>query len=58
MFNSTGCHERSSVDNPHDMLQLYLDFQWSLTKIGEIFGVSGKTIQREIKQYDFKKCDR
>lgn len=55
LFNSTGCRGRPSVDIPHDMLQLYLDFQFSLTKIGQIFGVSGKTIQRRIKQYDLIK---
>ena len=55
LFNSTGCRGRPSVDIPHDMLQLYLDFQFSLTKIGQIFGVLGKTIQRRIKQYDLIK---
>ena len=34
---------------PQDMLQLYLDYQFSLAKIGQIFGVSSKTIQRRIK---------
>lgn len=48
---------RPSVDIPHDMLQLYSDFQFSLKKIGQICGASGMTIQRRIKQYDLKTVD-
>lgn len=39
------------------MLQLYLDYQFSLAKIGQIFGVSSKTIQRRLTEYDLKKVD-
>ena len=57
VFNSTGCRRRPSFHIPQDMLQLYLDYQFSLAKIGQIFGVSSKTIQRRITQYDLKKVD-
>ena len=41
------------------MLQLYiyLDYHFSLAKIGQIFGVSSKKIQRRITEYDLKKID-
>ena len=48
VFNSTGCRGRPSFHIPQDMLQLYLHYQFSLAKIGQIFGVSSKTIQRRI----------
>ena len=54
VFNSTGCRGRPSFHIPQDMLQLYLDYQFSLAKIGQIFGVSSKTIQRRITEYDLK----
>ena len=57
VFNSTGCRGRPSFHIPQDMLQLYLDYQFSLAKIGQIFGVSSKTIQRRITEYDLKKVD-
>ena len=57
VFNSTGCRGRPSFHIPQDMLQLYLDYQFSLAKIGHIFGVSSKTIQRRITEYDLKKVD-
>ena len=57
VFNSTGCRGRPSFHIPQDMLQLYLDDQFSLAKIGQIFGVSSKTIQRRITEYDLKKVD-
>ena len=44
VFNSTGCRGRRSVYIPQDRLQVYLDYQFSLVKIGQIFGVSSKTI--------------
>ena len=50
VFNSTGCRGRPSFQIPQDMLQLYLDYQFSLTKIRHIFGVSSKTIQRRITE--------
>ena len=52
-----GCRERPSFHIPQDMLQLYLHYQFSLAKIGQIFGVSSKTIQRRIAEYDLKKVD-
>ena len=52
-----GCRGRPSFHIPQDMLQLYLDYQFSLAKIGQIFGVSSKTIQRRITEYDLKKVD-
>ena len=57
VFNSTGCLGRPSFHIPQDMLQLYLDYQFSLAKIGQIFGVSSKTIQRRITECDLKKVD-
>ena len=45
VFNSTGCRGRPSFHIPQDMLELYLEYQFSLAKIGQIFGVSSKTIQ-------------
>ena len=57
VFNSTGCRGRPSFHIPQDMLQLYLDYQFSLAKIGQIFGVSSKTIQRRITEYDLNKVD-
>ena len=57
VFNSTGCRGRPSFHIPQDMLQLYLDYQFSLAKIGQIFGVSSRTIQRRITEYDLKKVD-
>ena len=57
LANSTGCRGRPSFHIPQDMLQLYLDYQFSLAKIGQIFGVSSKTIQRRITEYDLKKVD-
>ena len=57
VFNSTGCRGRPSFHIPQDMLQLYLYYQFSLAKIGQIFGVSSKTIQRRITEYDLKKVD-
>ena len=57
LFTSTGCRGRPAVYIPEDLLQLYLDYQYSLAKIGEIFGVSSKTIQRRIAEYDLRKVD-
>ena len=57
VFNSTGCLGRPSFHIPQDMLQLYLDYQFSLAKIGQIFGVTSKTIQRRITECDLKKVD-
>ena len=57
VFNYTGCRGRPPFHIPQDMLQLYLDYQFSLAKIGQIFGVSSKTIQRRITEYDLKKVD-
>ena len=54
LFHSTSCHGRPSVHTPQDMLQLYLDFQFSSSKIAQIFGVSSKTIQRQIAQCDLE----
>ena len=39
------------------MLQLYLDCQFSLAKIRQIFDVSSKTTRRRITQYDLQKVD-
>ena len=55
VFKSTGCRGRPFFHIPQDMLQLYLDYQFSLAKIGQIFGVSSKTIQRRITEYDLRK---
>lgn len=44
LFTSTGCCGRPALHIPEDLLQLYLDYQFPLAKIGEIFGVSSKTI--------------
>jgi len=55
LFASTGCRGRPSLYIPEELLQLYLDYQFSMTKIGEIFGFSSKTIQRRMAQYDLKK---
>ena len=45
VFNSTGCRGRPSFHIPQDMLQLYLDYQFSLAKIGQILVYFCKTIQ-------------
>ena len=57
LFTSTGCRGRPAVHIPEDLLQLYLDYQFPFAKIGEIFGVSSKTIQRRMTEYDLRKVD-
>lgn len=57
LFTSTGCRGRSAVHIPEHLLQLYLDYQFPLAKIGEIFGMSSKTIQRRIAEYDLRKVN-
>ena len=57
LFTSTGCRGRPAVHIPEDLLQLYLDYQFPLGKIGEMFGVSSKTIQRRIAEYDLRMVD-
>ena len=47
----SGCRGRPSVYIPKDLLQLYVNYKFTLKKIGEIFGVSRKTIQRRISEF-------
>ena len=39
VFASTGCRGRPSIHIPKDLMQLYIDYHFPLTKIGQIFGV-------------------
>ena len=39
VFVSTGCRGRPSIHIPKDLMQLYIDYHFPLTKIGQIFGV-------------------
>ena len=51
VFVFSGCRGRPSVYIPKDLLQLYVNYKFTLKKIGEIFGVSRKTIQRRISEF-------
>ena len=51
VFVSTGCRGRPSIHIPKDLMQLYIDYHFPLTKIGQIFGVSSKTIQTRIVEF-------
>ena len=39
VFVSTGCRGRPFIHIPKDLVQLYIDYHFPLTKIGQIFGV-------------------
>ena len=56
VFVFTGCRGRPSVYIPKDLLQLYVNYKFTMKKIGEIFGVSRKTIQRRVSEFGLELC--
>ncbi|CAB4012840.1 hypothetical protein AC249_AIPGENE23002 [Paramuricea clavata] len=57
IFIHSGCRGRPSVYIPKELLQLYLDYRFTFKKIGEIFGVASKTIQRRVVEFGLKSCN-
>ena len=55
MFLCSGNRGRPSAYIPIQQLQLYLDYGFSLSMIGQMFGVSSKTVQRRIAQFNLKR---
>ena len=51
VFVFSGCRGRPSVYIPKDLQHLYVNCKFTMKKIGEIFGVSRKTIQRRISEF-------
>ena len=57
IFVKSGCRGRPSVHIPQELLQLYLDYRFTFKKVGEIFGVSSKTIQRRVAEFGLETCN-
>ena len=55
MFLNSGNCGRPSVNIPSQQLQLYLDYGFSLSMMGQMFGVSAKTVQRRITQFNLRR---
>lgn len=46
----TGCKGRPKYEIPHEQLELFLEYRFSLKKMAEMLGVSAKTVGRRLKE--------